>query len=117
MPKEISDVGTDFLPTAVLTKEGVTLKGKLLSVRNVTTVYGEKPVYTLQVQEADCVFTQGKGHEVQPEEGAKVEFFAPTRLGRQLVQVPMGSIVSITNIGKKKVGRGNPAHLFKVVME
>jgi hypothetical protein len=107
--------GGDFNPTALLKEKGAMLKGVLVSKRDVKTQYGPKPVYSFQVLEASCKFTLGKDNkEVQPEEGATVDAFAPTRLARQLAQVNVGETVTITYVGTKKVGKGMPAHTFAV---
>ncbi len=112
-----SNGGGSFAPTALMKEEGKMIKGKLISKRNVTTMYGEKPVYSLQVLDASCEFSLGKGDNVTPEEGAQVDLFAPTRLERQLLKVPMGSVVTIVHTGKKKVGKGQPAHTYSVEFE
>jgi hypothetical protein len=107
--------GGEFAPTALLKEEGAMLKGVLVSKRDVKTQYGAKPVYKFKVLDASCRFTLGKEkQEVQPEEGAIVEAFAPTRLARQLAHVNEGETVTIIYQGTKKVGRGNPAHIFSV---
>lgn len=112
------DAGGDFAPTAVLKESGAMLKGIMVGKRDVKTQYGPKPVYKFKVLDASCRFTIGKERtEVQPEEGATVEAFAPTRLARQLALVNEGETVTIMYKGTKKVGRGNPAHLFSVEVE
>ncbi len=118
MGKKIADVsgGGSFAPTALMKTEGKMLKGKLLSKRQVTTMYGDKPVYSLSVLDASCGFTLDK-QEVAPEEGTAVDLFASTRLERQLSQVPIGSVVTIVHMGKKKFGRGQPAHVYDVEVE
>lgn len=121
MSRQIPDEGGnsgDFHPTAVLKEEGAMLKGVLMGKRDVKTQYGVKPVFSFKVLDASCKFTCGKERtEVQPEEGATVEAFAPTRLARQLAHVNEGETVTILYKGTKKVGRGNPAHVFSVVVE
>ncbi len=107
--------GGDFAPTAMLKEDGAMLKGVLIGKRDVKTQYGPKPVFSFKVLDASCRFTVGKDRqEVQPEEGATVEAFAPTRLARQLAHVNEGETVTILYKGTKKVGRGNPAHIFDV---
>jgi hypothetical protein len=108
--------GGSFAPTAMLKEEGAMLKGVLTGKRDVKTQYGPKPVYSFKVLDASCKFTLNK-QEVQPEEGQIVEAFAPTRLARQLAHVKDGETVTIEYKGTKKVGRGNPAHVFSVVIE
>ena len=108
--------GGDFAPTAMLREEGAMLKGVLLSKRDVETTYGPKPVYSFKVLDASCKFVLNK-EEVSPDEGATVDAFAPTRLARKLLHVNIGETVTITYAGKKKVGRGQPAHIFDVVVE
>jgi len=108
--------GGDFNPTAMLREAGAMLKGILVGKRDVKTQYGAKPVYTFQVLDASCKFMANKA-EVQPAEGDKVDAFAPTRLARQLAHVNTGETVTITYAGQKKVGRGNPAHIFTVEVE
>jgi hypothetical protein len=105
--------GGDFAPTALLKEKGAMLKGVLLGKRDVKTQFGDKPVYSFKVLDASCKFTKGK-EDFQPEEGSTVDAFAPTRLARQLSQVAEGETVTITYAGTKKVGRGNPAHMFTV---
>ncbi len=121
MGREIPDTnggGKDFAPTALLREEGAMLKGVLLGRRNVKTVYGDKPVYSFKVIDATCKFTLGKDKvEVQPEEGATVDAFAPTRLARQLTNVTYGETVTIEYAGTKKAGKGLPAYVFKVTVE
>lgn len=107
--------GGEFHPTALLKEEGAMLKGVLLGKRDVKTQYGVKPVFSFKVLDASCKFTMGKERtEVQPDEGDTVEAFAPTRLARQLAHVNEGETVTIMYQGTKKVGRGNPAHIFSV---
>lgn len=108
--------GGDFNPTAMLREAGAVLKGILESKRDVKTQFGAKPVYTFRVLDASCKFMADK-KEVQPAEGDLVDAFAPTRLARQLAHVNVGETVTISYIGQKKVGRGNPAHIFKVEVE
>jgi hypothetical protein len=121
MGRSIADTngdGGDFNPTAILKEAGAMLKGVLVEKRNVKTQFGDKPVYVFKVLDASCRFTMGKERkEVQPEEGALVDAFAPTRLARQLAQVTAGETVTIVYKGTKKVGRGNPAHVFDVQVE
>ena len=119
MGRQIADSnggGGDFAPTALLKAEGAMLKGVLLGRRNVKTKYGDKPVYSVTVLEASCKFTRG-AEEVEPAENDKVDFFAPTRLDRQLVQVANGETVTITYAGKKKMNKGQDAHTFAVSVE
>lgn len=121
MGRQIADengAGGTFAPTALLKQEGAMLKGILMGKRDVKTQYGAKPVFSFKVLDASCKFTLGKERtEVQPEEGATVEAFAPTRLARQLAHVNVGETVTIVYQGTKKVGRGNPAHIFEVTVE
>lgn len=118
MGRVIPDVsgGGDFNPTAFLKEEGAMLKGVMMGKRDVQTTYGLKPVYTLKVLDASCRFTKDK-QDTEPNEGALVDFFAPTRLARQLVHVNEGETVTILYKGTKKVGRGNPAHIFAVTID
>lgn len=116
IPDENGGGSGDFNPTAMLKEEGAMLKGTLVSRRDVKTEYGPKPVYSFKVLDASCRFIKAK-QEVQPDEGALVDAFAPTRLARQLAHVSEGETVTITYKGTKKVGRGNPAHIFSVVVE
>lgn len=115
MGKKIADVngGGTFLPTAYMKEEGKMITGVLKSKRLADTQYGKKPVYTITVEDATCDFTQNKV-PVTPPAGSDVDMFAPTRLERQLEQVDLGSKVTIINKGKRKVGRGQPAHIFDV---
>ncbi len=116
--KKIPDVngGGDFAPSAFLKEEGAMLEGLLLSVRQVKTMYGERPVYTLQLKDYSCKFSKDEKF-VEPKEDTKVDFFAPTRLARQLSGIEFGKLVRITYAGQKKVGKGNPAHIFDVLVE
>lgn len=108
--------GGNFNPTAMLRETGAILKGILTAKRDVKTQYGERPVYTFKVLDASCKFIANKT-EVQPAEGDLVDAFAPTRLARQLAHVNVGETVTISYVGQKKVGRGNPAHIFTVEVE
>ncbi len=116
--KKVPDTngGGDFPPSAYLKEEGAMLEGLLLAVRQVKTQYGEKPVYTVQLKDYNCKFAIGETF-VEPTENTKVEFFASTRLARQLDKVAFGKLVRITYAGTKKVGRGNPAHIYDVLVE
>lgn len=105
-----------FNPTALLKETGATLTGVYVERREAKTQYGMKPVYTFTVLDASCRFTLDK-NEVQPEEGTKVDFFAPTRLERQLSHIKVGETVTIAYAGTKKVGKGMPAHVFNVTVE
>jgi hypothetical protein len=109
--------GGSFNPTALLKEKGNMLKGILVSKKEVTTMYGPRLVYTFKALDADCRFTNGKEDAEAPEEGALVDVFAPTRLARQLAHVNEGETVTMIHDGKKKVGRGQPAHIFKVTVE
>lgn len=106
----------DFPPTAELREANAMLKGTIESRMERDLGYGMKPIYRLRVIDASCKFMLQK-QEVQPEEGALVEIIAPTRLARQLAHVNVGETVTIENAGKKKVGKGQPAHIFKVIVE
>lgn len=122
MGKQIKDEngagGGDFAPTAMLKETGAMLKGIIVGRRDVKTKYGLKPVYSFKVLDASCKFTIGKENtEVQPEEGATVEAFAPTRLARQLAHVKDGETVTIVYQGTKKMSKGMPAHVFAVTVE
>lgn len=110
------DGGGDFNPTAVLKEEGAMLKGIIMNKRDVKTKYGPKPVYTLKVLDASCRFLKD-GQEERPDEGTLVDFFAPTRLARQLVHVNEGETVTILYKGTKKAGKGMPAHVFNVTVD
>lgn len=109
--------GADFAPTALMKEKDAMIKGVLVARRLAKTQYGDKPVYSLTVLDASCKFTQGKGQEVSPEEGATVDLFASTRLERQLCQVAMGKTVTIKYAGTKKIGKGMPAHVYDVTLE
>lgn len=117
MGKLLSDAGGGeaFNPTANIKTAGAKLTGTLVDKRAIKTQYGDMPVYTMTVKDADCKFTTGKERkEVEPAIGDKVEFFASTRLERQLIQVAMGQTVAIEYLGTKKFGKGQPAHTYKV---
>jgi len=118
MTREISDEnsGGTFAPNAMLRETGATLKGVLNGTREDKTKFGLRPVYSFKVLDASCKFMQGK-QEVRPLEGDLVDVMAPTRLARQLAQVKAGETVTIAYQGTKKVGQGNPAHIFSVVVE
>ena len=105
--------GGTFAPTAMLREKDAMLKGVLNGVREVKTQFGLRPVYSFKVLDASCRFTSNK-QEVQPVEGDLVDVMAPTRLARQLSHVNVGETVTIAYQGTKKVGRGQPAHIFSV---
>lgn len=112
--------GGEFVPTAILKEAGAMLKGVLVGKRDAKTQFGLKPVYSFKVIDASCRFMltkDGEKTEVQPDEGATVDAFAPTRLARQLAHVKEGETVTIKYEGTKKVGRGQPAHIFGVEVE
>ncbi len=116
--KNVPDVngGGSFAPTAFLKEKDAMLEGLLVAVRQVKTQFGDKPVYSLKLKDYTCKFAQGEKF-VEPAENTMVEFFAPTRLNRQLESIEMGKLVRITYAGQKKVGKGNPAHIFNVLTE
>lgn len=118
MPRNIPDEngGGEFNPTALLKEEGATLKGIMVTRREAKTIYGMKPVYTFKVLDANCRFTKDK-KEVEPNQGDLVDFFASTRLARQLAHVNEGETVTVGYLGTKKVGRGQPAHIFNVTID
>lgn len=117
MGQVISDVdASSFAPTAQIKTDGAMLKGRLVSRIERKTKWGAKPVYSVTVVDATCKFLKGKD-EVFPNAGDKVEFFAPTRLERQLAQVPLNSGVTIKYMGRKDTGGANPAHSFHVEVE
>lgn len=113
MGKKYSD-STGFSPTADIKVEGAMLKGILGSSRLVKTQFGDKPVFKIKVLDANCKFTLGKGEEVNVEEGAEVDIFAPTRLATQLAKVPQGETITIKYLGLGKNSKGNPPHTFSV---
>lgn len=126
MGTKLSDAGgtVEFNATAIIKEAGAKIVGTIVEKRSVTTQYGDLPVYSMVVKSevkddkdivhaTDCKFTKEK-KAYEPAEGEKVDFFAPTRLERQLVQVAMGQTVSIKYLGTKKFGKGNPAHVFDV---
>jgi len=118
MMKKVPDTnggGKDFAPSAYLKEDGAMIEGVLLSVRQVNTEYGLKPVYTMELHDYNCKFSNGRAF-VEPKEKEKIDFFAPTRLNRQLEKVEMNKLVRITYAGQKKVGKGNPAHIFEVLV-
>ena len=104
---------TKFAPTAQLQTAGASLTGVLVGKKERKTKWGMRPLYSVKVTDADCKFMKGDA-EVFPNAGEDVEFFAPTRLARQLDQVPMNSNVVIRYLGKKETGGANPAHAFHV---
>lgn len=115
--RQIADEnGASFNPTAMLREAGAMLKGILVGKREVKTKFGPRPVYIFKVLDASCKFTNNKV-EVQPSEGDTVEAFASTRLARQLVHVNVGETVTIIYQGTKKVGQGQPAHVYTVDVE
>lgn len=116
MGKTYSD-SSGFSPTAQIKEDGAMLKGILGTSRLVKTQYGEKPVFTIKVLDANCKFTLGKGEEVNIEEGANVDIFAPTRLATQLAKVPQGETITIKYLGLGKNSKGNKPHTFSVVGE
>jgi hypothetical protein len=105
-----------FNPTAMLREEGAMLKGTMVSRRDVATTFGPKPVYTFKLIDATCRFILDK-QEVPAYQDDVVDAFAPTRLARQLAHINEGETVTITYAGRKKVGRGQPAHIFKVEVD
>jgi hypothetical protein len=115
IPDEGGD-GADFAPTAELRETGAMLKGVLLGKRETDMGFGPKPIYGFKVLDASCKFLLKKA-EVQPAEGDAVDVIAPTRLARQLAHVNVGDTVTIEYAGRKKVGKGQPAHIFKVEVE
>lgn len=118
MGRTIEDVngGGTFAPSAMLREKDAMLKGILTGTREAKTQYGPRPVYSFKVLDASCKFIQDK-QEVQPAEGDIVDVMAPTRLARQLAQVAVGETVTINYKGTKKVGRGQPAHIFDVEVQ
>jgi hypothetical protein len=116
--KKVADTngGGNFAPSAYLKEDGAMVEGILLSVRQVKTQYGDKPVYTLKLKDYSCKFAQGETF-VEPSENTDVDFFAPTRLARQLEKVKFGKLVRISYAGTKKIGKGNPAHVYDVLCE
>jgi hypothetical protein len=114
MGQVISDVDTSsFAPNAQLKVEGASLTGILKGKREIKTKFGLKSVFVLEAVDAECKFLKGKD-EVFPQPGEKVEVIPPTRLERQLAQVPVNSKVFIKYAGKKATGGPNAAHTFHV---
>ncbi len=116
MKKVTDSDGGAFAPTAYLKEEGAMLEGTLLSVRQAKTEFGDKPVYTLKMADNNCKFSQGDKF-IDPKENTEVDFFAPTRLARQLAKVEFGKLVRITYAGKVKAGKGAMAHTYEVLTE
>ncbi len=116
--KKVPDVngGGDFAPSAYLKEKDAMIEGLLLSVRQVKTQYGDKPVYTMQLKDYSCKFSKGEAF-VEPKENTKVDFFASTRLARQLSSIEFGKLVRITYAGTKKAGKGAMAHVYDVLVE
>lgn len=114
MGKVINDVDTsNFAPNAQIKVDGATVTGFLKARREIKTKFGLKSVFVLEVTDAECKFMKGS-EEVFPQPGEKVEILPPTRLARQLAQVPMNSKVLIKYAGKKETGGPNAAHTFHV---
>ncbi len=116
--KKVPDTngGGSFAPTAFLKEDGAMVEGILKSVRQAKTQYGDKPVYTLTLKDYNCKFSKDEEF-VEPAENTDVDFFAPTRLARQLEKIKLGKLVRITYAGTKKVGKGMPAHIYDVLTE
>lgn len=115
MAKKLASKG--FAPTADLRVEGATLVGTLVSKRDQTTQFGNRPVYAIKVADATCKFMQGDT-EVFPPKDTVVEFFAPTMLEGLLADVVLPAKVRIVNtgLGTKKPGRKAP-YLFDAFLE
>jgi|WetSurMetagenome_2_1015567.scaffolds.fasta_scaffold469822_3 hypothetical protein len=114
MGKVISDVdSSNFAPNAQIKVDGASLTGILKNRREIKTKFGMKSIFVLEAVDAECKFMRGT-EEVFPQPGEKVEIMPPTRLERQLNQVPMGSKVLIKYLGKKATGGPNAAHVFHV---
>lgn len=109
----VDTVSGDFAPTAQIKEMGATLTAILRGKREIKTKFGMKNVVVMEVIDASCKFTKG-GQEVFPNAGDKVEIIPPTRLERQLNQVPVGAKVLIKYLGLGKATRGNAPHLFHV---
>lgn len=103
----------DFAPTAMIKEAGATITAILRGKREIKTKFGIKDVQILEVCDATCRFMKGD-QEVFPNAGDKVEVIPPTRLARQLAQVPNGSKVLIKYLGLGKASRGNAPHTYHV---
>lgn len=115
--KKVPDTngGGEFKPSAFIKEEGAMIEGVLIARRLVNTMYGERPVYTMKLQDYNCKFSKGETF-VEPKENEEVEFFASTRLERQLAKAGLNKLVRISYAGQKKVGKGNPAHIYDVLV-
>ena len=111
--------GQQSSPVVSLTKkEGAFLQGALTNRKEVKTVWGVRPVYTLKVEETDMGLSvkQGTSYvDVPFVQGIEVAIFAPTILDRMLQQTEGGDRVRIvySGLGKAKKGRNAP-HMFDV---
>lgn len=104
----------------VTEKEGSFLEGVLVERKLVKTQYGDRPVYSLKLEDSDMRFMIKEGKEyVEKKEvaqGELVSVFAPTLLDRALLKAEGGASVRIvyTGMGKStKKGRNAP-HTFEV---
>ena len=105
--------GSDFPPSPLLRdKIGATLTGIIKGTRLAKTQYGEKPVFTVQLVDADCDFIRN-GEPYEPAAGELVEIMPPTVLAKHLAQVKEGETFKTVYKGLGKKGKGNAPHLFE----
>lgn len=92
-------------------KIGSSLTGTVVSTRIAKTQYGDKPVYTVKLVDADCDFLRD-GLPYEPAAGELVEIMPPSVLAKHLAQVQPGETFKTVYQGLGKKGKGNPPHLF-----
>src|SRR6188768_108000 len=88
------------------------VQGEVTDRKEVKTEYGQKPVYTLKLEETSmgAVAKQdGKYIEITVGAGDLVSFFAPTLLDKALVQANPGDRVRIVYLGLGKAKKGRNA--------
>ncbi len=114
MGQVIKDVdASNFAPTAQIKVDGAEMTGVLIGKREIKTKFGLKNVFRFKVKDASCKFMKGD-EEVFPQLEEEVEILPPTRLDRQLNQVPVNSKTLIKYLGLGESTRGNAPHLFHV---
>lgn len=104
----------DGFPASPMLREkiGNSITGILKGSRTAKTQYGEKPVYVVQLVDADCDFLRD-GLPYEPEAGELIEIMPPTVLAKHLAQVKEGETFKTVYAGLGKKSKGNPPHLFE----
>lgn len=117
MGREIKGrLGKGFAPSVMLKEKiGNFLRGRFLGRRDFKASWGPSSAFVLELIDTNAP-TKAAKVEVDVQVGEKVEVLGSTVLNDLLDQVQLGEDVTITYKGEGPRTKGNPPHLFDVVV-